>query len=97
MRLRYLWVEKVPCAGSVTSALNQKLESAELLENFPFTSGVPLMIQACLPLPGPTPAKSSGAVIEKGTPVWNCETALIAQPPRSLPLNRDLFLKKGSS
>lgn len=49
--------------------------------------GLPLTIQNCAPLPGPTPAKSSPVATERGVPVWNCEIAEKVQPPRSLPIN----------
>src|SRR5439155_5691305 len=104
---RAYWVEIVPAAGFVNTllpsalvVLNQKFASELLLENFlsPLGSaGSPLMTQNCEPLPGPTPAKSSEVAIVNGCPVWNCETAEIAQPPSSLPEKAERLRKNGSS
>src|SRR5436309_2453160 len=92
-------VEKVPAFGWVKMSLpsllflrNQKFESELDSENF-FSllarAGSPLIIQNWEPLPGLTPAKSSEVATVSGVPVWNCDTAEIAQPPRTFPVNAD--------
>src|SRR6266540_3421625 len=105
--LRKRAVTIVPLAGfekiGVPSALairNQKLGSeARTTANFlsPFSScGLPLSCQYCAPLPVPTPAKSSPVLMLKGVPVCICDTAVIVQPPSSLPISRERSLKIGS-
>src|SRR5438093_13125638 len=89
------WMAKVPGAGRANAAgLNQAID----VVNGPGSIvGSPIRFQNWLPLPGPTPAKSSLLRTENGPPDWNWYTPVISQWPKARDAQPESPRRNGSS
>src|SRR5438874_160673 len=86
---------KLPAAGRANAAgLNQ---AASVVKGVRAIDGSPTRFQNWLPLPGPTPAKSSLLRTENGAPDWNWYTPVISQWPSARAAQPEVFRRNGSS
>src|SRR3989441_11817686 len=86
---------KVPAAGRANAAgLNH---AADVVNGVRAIVGSPIRFQNWLPLPGPTPAKSSLLRTENGAPDWNWYTPVISQWPKARDAQPESPRRNGSS